>query len=259
MENQNLIVIEQLPIITEKLHEVAKTIDEKVEYSKSLICTEENKQSIKSTRAELKKEFEEFESQRKVVKEKVLAPYMQFEEVYKECIADKFKSADKDLKDKIDAIETEQKQRLENGAREFLDEYKLEKNIDFIQFEQLNLKIGLSDNLTKLKKQITAFIDKVQEDLQLIDIQEHKAEILVEYKQTLNVSNAITTIANRFKAIEEERKKQEEKIEIIEEPKENKEFEVAPETFTVIPEKKKIILEITAEEKEIQEILKYLE
>ena len=32
MENQNLIVIEQLPIITEKLHEVAKTIDEKVEY-----------------------------------------------------------------------------------------------------------------------------------------------------------------------------------------------------------------------------------
>ena len=79
------------------------------------------------------------------------------------------------------------------------------KNIDFIKFERLGLKVGLSDNPTKLKKQITAFIDKIVDDLNLIETQEHKAEILVEYKQTLNVSNAITTVANRFRAIEEEK------------------------------------------------------
>ena len=208
-ENKDLIIVEQLPVIKEQLKKVAEEIDIKVEKAKGLVCTEENKQSVKNTRAEMKKELEQFEAQRKAVKEKVLAPYMQFEEVYKVCISDKYKSADKDLKEKIDAIEVEQKKRLEDGAKEYFEEYKQNKNIDFIEFKNMNLKIGLSDNPTKLKKQITAFIDKIEDDLKLIDIQEHKAEILVEYKQTLNVSNAITTVANRFKAIEEEKVRQE--------------------------------------------------
>ena len=49
-----------------------------------------------------------------------------------------------------------------------------------------------------------------QQNLKLIDTQEHKTEILVEYKQSLNVSQAITSVTNRFKAIEEEKKRQEE-------------------------------------------------
>ena len=210
MENQELIVVKQLPEIEEHLKNVSLEIDKKVNEARSLVCTEENKQAVKNIRAELKKELEQFEIQRKAVKEKVLAPYMQFEEVYKECISDKFREADKDLKEKIDAIEIEQKKRLEDGAREYFEEYMASKNIDFIKFERLGLKVGLSDNPTKLKKQITTFINKVVDDLNLIETQEHKAEILVEYKQTLNVSNAITTVTNRFKAIEEEKKKQEE-------------------------------------------------
>lgn len=210
MENQELIVVKQLPEIEEHLKNVSLEIDKKVNEARSLVCTEENKQAVKNIRAELKKELEQFEIQRKAVKEKVLAPYMQFEEVYKECISDKFREADKDLKEKIDAIEIEQKKRLEDGAREYFEEYMASKNIDFIKFERLGLKVGLSDNPTKLKKQITAFINKIVDDLNLIKTQEHKAEILVEYKQTLNVAQAITIVINRFKAIEEEKKRQEE-------------------------------------------------
>jgi len=214
MENQELIVVKQLPEIEEHLKNVSLEIDKKVNEARSLVCTEENKQAVKNIRAELKKELEQFEIQRKAVKEKVLAPYMQFEEVYKECISDKFREADKDLKEKIDAIEIEQKKRLEDGAREYFEEYMASKNIDFIKFERLGLKVGLSDNPTKLKKQITAFIDKIVDDLNLIETQEHKAEILVEYKQTLNVSQAITSVTNRFKAIEEEKKKIEQEKEL---------------------------------------------
>ena len=105
MENQELIVVKQLPEIEEHLKNVSLEIDKKVNEARSLVCTEENKQAVKNIRAELKKELEQFEIQRKAVKEKVLAPYMQFEEVYKECISDKFREADKDLKEKIDAIE----------------------------------------------------------------------------------------------------------------------------------------------------------
>lgn len=208
-DNQ-LIVVKQLPLIEEHLKNVSLEIDKKVKEVKSLVCTEENKQAIKKIRTEMKKEFEEYEIQRKTVKEKVSAPYMKFEEVYKECISEKFKDADKELKNKIDLIENEQKKRLEDEAKRYFEEYTTSEKVDFIEYEKMNLKIGVSDNPTKLKKQIKEFIDKITDDLNLIETQEHKAEVLVEYKQTLNVSNAITTVTNRFKAIEEENKKREE-------------------------------------------------
>lgn len=211
MENQELIVIEQLPIIKEQLKKVAEEIDKKVEKAKSLVCTEENKQAVKNTRTEMKKELEEFEKKRKTVKEKILAPYMQFEEVYKECISEKYKSADKDLKEKIDTIEVEQKKKLEDGAIEYFEEYKKTKNIDFITFENMNLKVGLSDNPTKLKKQITAFIDQKVDDLNLIETQQNKEEILIEYKKDLNVSRAIKEVMQRkeqLRQLEQEKMKQ---------------------------------------------------
>ncbi len=210
MNNQELIVVKQLPIIQEQLKQLSEEIDKKVKNAKGLICTEENKQAVKQTRTSMNKEFEELENQRKKVKEQVLAPYMQFEEVYKQYVSDKYKSADLELKNKITAIEIEQKKKLEDEAKRYFEEYKESKNIDFITFEKVGLKIGVSDNPTKLKKQIAAFIDQKVDDLNLIETQEHKAEILVEYKQSLNVSQAITIVTNRFKAIEEEKKKQEE-------------------------------------------------
>lgn len=228
MSNQDLIVVKQLPIIQEQLKQLSEEIDKKVTNAKSLVCTEENKQTVKQIRTAMGKEFEELENQRKKVKEEVLAPYMQFEEVYKQYISDKYKSADVELKNKINAIETEQKKKLEDEAKRYFEEYKASKNIDFIDFEKMQLKIGVSDNPTKLKKQITAFIDQKVDDLNLIETQEHKAEILVEYKQTLNVSQAITTVTNRFKAIEEEKKKQEEKVVHIEM---NQNHEISKRTY----------------------------
>ena len=95
----------------------------------------------------------------------------------------------------------EQKKKLEEEARKYFDEYKKNKNIDFITFESIGLKIGVSDNPTKLKKQVTAFIDKIEDDLKLINTQENQAEILVEYKKHLNVSRAITEVMSRKKAL----------------------------------------------------------
>lgn len=212
----DLIVIKQLPIIQEQLKQLSEDIDKKVENAKGLVCTEENKQAIKQIRTTMNKEFEELENQRKKVKEEILAPYMKFEEVYKQCVSDKYKSADIELKNKIGSIEAEQKKKLEDEARRYFEEYKTSKNIDFITFERMGLKVGLSDNPTKLKKQITTYIDQILDDLNLIETQEHKTEILIEYKQTLNISQAITTVTNRFKAIEEEKRKQEKKVVHIE-------------------------------------------
>ena len=149
-----------------------------------------------------------------MVKEQILAPYMKFEDVYKQYISDKYKSADSDLKTKIDLTENEFKAKKEQEIKDYFEEYKTANNIDFITYGQARINVTLSASIKSLKEQAKQFIDKIVDDLKLIETQEHKAEILVEYKQTLNVSQAITSVTNRFKAIEEEKKKIEQEKEL---------------------------------------------
>lgn len=214
MSNQKLIVVKQLPQIEEHLKELSLEVEQKVENAKSLVCTEENVTTIKQIRASLNKEFKEVENQRKIVKEQILAPYMQFEEIYKMYISDKYKSADNDLKEKIDSTENELKNIKEQEIKDYFEEYKKANNIDFVIYSQARINVTLSASRKSLKEQAKQFIDKIVDDLKLIETQEHKTEILVEYKQTLNVSQAITSVTNRFKAIEEEKKKIEQEKEL---------------------------------------------
>jgi len=83
----------------------------------------------------------------------------------------------------------------------------------------LNITLGISDK--KLQEQTKDFLDKVNDDLTLIDSQEHKEEILIEYKKNLNASQSITMIVNRYKELEEMKKKQEELKQVKEAEKEN--------------------------------------
>lgn len=209
MENKDLIIIEQLPVIKEQLKKVSEEIDIKVENAKKLVCTEENKQSIKKIRTEMNKELQGFETQRKNVKEKVLAPYMKFEEIYKECISEKYKSADRDLKEKIETIEEQQKIDRKNELKAFFYEKRSKhKNMDFITFENVGLNITLSASKVSMERKVEEFINKVSSDLDLIDTQQSKDEILIEYKKDLNVSRAITEVTKRkeqLKQIEEKR------------------------------------------------------
>ena len=216
MSNQDLIVVKQLPVIEERLKNVSVDIDEKVKNVTNLVCTEETVKTIKELRAELNKDYKDFETQRKIVKEQVLKPYSDFEEVYKKCISDKFKNADLILKGRIEIVENELKAKKEKEVRDYFEEYRTANNIDFITYGQARINVTLSASMKSLKEQAKQFIDKIVDDLKLIETQEHKTEILVEYKQTLNVSQAITSVTNRFKAIEEEKKRQEQKVVHIE-------------------------------------------
>lgn len=211
---KGLIEVKQLPVIEEQLRSVSTVIDERVKNATSLVCTEESVKTIKEIRAELNKDYKEFENKRKLVKEQVLKPYNDFENVYKECISDKFRNADIILKGKIDNVENELKSKKEKEIKDYLEEYKEANNIDFITYEQARINVTLSASMKSLKEQAKQFIDKIVDDLKLIETQEHKTEMLVEYKQILNVSQAITSVTNRFKAIEEEKKKIEQEKEL---------------------------------------------
>ena len=253
-EIKDLIVVKQLPVIEEQLKGLSVLIDEKVETALALEVSDETVKDVKKVRAELNADFEMLETKRKEVKDKVMTPYNQFEEIYKTYVSEKFKKADIELKTKIDNVENEQKRIKTEEVKDYFNELCESENIDFVSYEQANINVTLSASMKSLKEQAKAFIDKICDDLKLIDTQEHKAEILAEYKVTLNVSNAITTVTDRIKREEEEKAKLEqvtdqelndeimlEKIESIsapkeiplEEPKEVKTEEVFEMTFKV--------------------------
>lgn len=245
---KDLIEVKQLPVIEEQLKNVSTEIDKRVKNATSLVCTEETVKVVKELRAELNKEYKEFEDKRKIVKEEILKPYNDFENIYKQFISDKFKNADLILKGRIEVVENELKNKKEQEIKDYFEEYKKANNINFITYEQAKINVTLSASIKNLKEQAKTFIDKIVDDLKLIDTQEHKTEILVEYKNTLNVSNAITTVTNRIKAIEEEKRKQEEFMKeankaviipkeeiqkILQEPVEEKQEDILTLKFTV--------------------------
>lgn len=228
-----IIVVKQLPIIVEQLAQVKEQVVKRVELATSLVCTDETVKEVKKARAELNAEFKAWEEKRKEVKTAVMTPYEKFEAVYKDCVSDTYKKADADLKAKIDGVEKELKDKKTAEVKAYFDEYLECKNIDFVTYEQANINVTLSATMKSLKEQAKAFVDKLGDDLALIDTQEHKAEIMVEYKKTLNVSAAITGVNARFKAIEDEKRR----IEEAEERRAAEEQHIA-EITSMIPEPK---------------------
>ena len=201
----SLIQVKQIPVIIENLKSVKSVIEKKVNSACEMVCTDENYKEIKKLRSELNKEFSEFESRRKAVKSEIITPYEAFETVYKDCVTNPYKKADSALKGKINATEQELKRIKYEKSMSYFEEYKKSLGIDFVTYEQVNLNITMSVSLKKLKETIKTFLDKVMDDLKLIATQEHKDEILYEYKRSLNVSVAITSVTERYKAIEEEK------------------------------------------------------
>lgn len=105
----------------------------------------------------------------------------------------------------------EQKKKLEKEVREFFDEYKATLNID-VPYEKANITVNLNSSLKKLKEEVVAFLEKINKDLELINSQQYKDEILVEYNTCYDAVKAITTVNNRMKAIEEQKNRSEELI-----------------------------------------------
>lgn len=206
MSNE-IIVVKQLPVIVEQLAQVKETVIQRVQTATSLVCTDETVKEVKKARAELNSEFKQWEEKRKEVKTAVMTPYEKFEVVYKDCVSDTYKAADKELKQKIDSVEQELKDKKTAEVRAYFDEYLESHGIDFVTFEQAHINVTLSASMKSLKELAKMFIDKIVDDLALIDTQEHKAEILVEYKKTLNASAAVTGVNARFKAIEDEKRR----------------------------------------------------
>ena len=202
--NENLITVQQLPVIVyERLESVGQEIDKRIaalDLDRQLV-TEDTKKAVKDTRAMLNKELDNFEEQRKRIKEQVVAPYEAFEKAYKSFIKVKYEKADSILKVKIDEFDKRLKADKEARIRAYFTELCQANNIDFLPFERLGLNIRLNDTDKSLKDLVNTYIDNVVKSLQFIesltDPDEYKAEILTDYKQTLDVMRSINNAKYR--------------------------------------------------------------
>lgn len=200
-----LITVKQLPVLEERFKEIGAALDEKVERCKAMVVTDENRKDIKKIRAELNKERMAFAEEFTVVKAEVLGPWQAVEDAYKENVQSKYKEADAALKVKIDEIEQGLKDKKEAEVRTFFEEAAASDGIDFVTWEQAGIKVGLSDSKKSLMEKAGAFLDRIHQDIALIGTDEHAVEIMAEYKKTLNASQAIMMVRDRFEREERER------------------------------------------------------
>lgn len=184
----------------------------------AIVPTDENHQFLKKLRTEYKKKFDEYENARKFIKQTVNEPYELFEKAYKEKLASQFNEVDRLLKDSVDLIETRLKDAKKEEAKLYFDELSQELKIDFVKFEQVGLKIGLSETIKALKENVKNFLFKVMDDLSVVDRQMHSDRVLVQYKQTLDLSGSIGKVFSDVQMEEKLRLQREEASKKVETP-----------------------------------------
>lgn len=213
--------IKGLPEIEDNIMEVKSYAEKLNSYYSSVTWTEDTLQDAKNEKSNVNKFKDKVAEFRKSIITKYKEPIDLFETTAKQTESI-LKDTYDNINNQVKKYEDDTKEKIKNKCIEYFEEYKLSKHIDFITFDNMNINITLgmqtkNEELTKsIKEDIADYINKIADDLTLIDTQEHKTEILVEYKQSLNVATAITNVNNRFKAIEEEKTRQEELLKVKE-------------------------------------------
>ncbi len=256
-ELNEIIKLEQLPIITQQLDVISKEIEVKVSKALELECNEETVKEIKKVRADFNKEFKSLEDKRKQVKSAIMEKYDAFEEIYKEKISNIYKNADESLKEKIDSVESDLKKEKEIELREFVEEHCKANNVH-IDFEKIGLNITLSASMKSLKDQAKAFIEKVASDLKLIEMEEYSSEILYEYGKNMDYVAAKTAVLQRHKEIEEINKATQQTTETA--TQEQKIEETVDEIIAPveIEEKETYEFKITATKEQVKQLVEYM-
>lgn len=207
--------IKSLGEIESNMKDVKRYVENLNDYYKNITFSEETIKEAKEEKAKINKFKSEVANYRKNIVAEYNKPIKIFEDTSKETekiLIETYNTINRQAA----SYEDIEKQKKEQEIKDYFEEYKVANNIDFVNYEQTKINVTLTASIKKLKEQAKTFIDEIIDDLKLIETQECKDEILVEYKQNLNVSRAIQEVTNRHKLLEEERKRQEQKIVHIE-------------------------------------------
>ena len=245
-----IVKIEQMPKVFSQLEKIGEIIKKKTSDLDKLECTEANKQEVKKRRTEINNTLALLEAKKKEIKNKLLEPYNVFEAKYNEECKEKLQNASSILTEKINAIEIQQKLEKEQELREFADEYFNHYMIkDVVKFEDIGLNITLSASIKSLKEQTKAFCERISNDLKLIDLEEYKDEIVIEYLKNLDFAKSKMIVIERHRQLEEIKKREEEL-----KTQQEQEQEIVEKVEEVVEEIKPPVEIIDVEAQEVEEI-----
>ena len=200
-ESKNAIRCIQAPIISENLLSVRCRLDALLADISVLPRTEESLKYIRQTRANLNRDFDQLESQRKAVKKQVLAPYEAAEAKYKELVSDPYKAADSVLKNWVDSYQAEMKQPCEDELRSYFDELCAANGIDFFPFYRCGVAVDMATARQKEPRkamdQIYNTVMSIRADMDSILSMDHAEEIMAEYRKYPVLSEAVQAVHTR--------------------------------------------------------------
>ena len=242
--------------IEDNIQEVQSYALDLAKYYENVIFTEENLKEAKIEKADVNKFKKKVSDFRKEITKRWNEPLQKFVDTAKiteSILSDTYDTINK----QINVYEDEKLTIKNNEVKEYFDELATKEQIDFIDYSRANINVTLTASMKSLKEKVKEFIDKIVEDLNLINTQEYVDEILIEYKKDLNVSKAICDVKDRHIALEkakeekENKKEQEltdevmlEKIDSLTAPKEEtveeQQEEIVAITFTVRGTKEKL-------------------
>lgn len=176
----------------------------------NLVINEEDCKDMKKEMASLNKAKDAVKKYRMDIVKKFNEPLDSFVNSAKETEKILTETYDS-LKSQIKKFEDETLNKKTEEVKAYYEEYAQSLHIDFVPFENSGLSVTLGASMKSLKEASKSFLDRIDSDIKLINTLEKDLinEILIEYKKSLNVSNAVITVKERHKALEEEQKKQE--------------------------------------------------
>ena len=197
-----ILSIVNLPQTEQALKEISERCKDRLKLAEQMACTEETKQAAKKLRAELNKEFSEYEAERKERTAEYEKPLKMFKDIYNQYIAEPFRNADVALKVKINDVETAQKEEKTLEVKEYANELKQAYSLDWLETERIMPNVTLSASVKSLKAAVKERLDKIKSDIDCIGVIDDSGEMFAEYMKCLNLAQAKLTVVERQHAIE---------------------------------------------------------
>lgn len=200
-ETGQILELTQAPIIYEKLVSVEQNMTAIRQHVFGLPLNEDSLKEVKGLRAQIRKQFDELEEQRKAVKKAVMEPYEKAEATYKVFVSTPFNTTDSFLKTWIDGYQDNLKQKCFDTLKAYFDELCQSQNIDFLSFAHCGVVVDMAmarqKEPRKAMDQIYTYVMGVRSDLDTILKMEDAEEIMAEYRCCPILASAIGKVTRR--------------------------------------------------------------
>lgn len=221
------------------------------EFIDSIELNDENVKEVKGVLAKANRAIKELNDRRIAIKKEILEPYEVFASQIKE-IETIVKDSDTRLRNEVRELEENlrliKKEEIEEIWNKRVKQYEYAKLMDFENFLE-NRHLNKSTSMNSVEKDMVDFLDRSENDLNILSANERKDEAISLYKECKDLGMVIATIRERI----EESKKNEEILNSVVEEKEEKEKTYI---FTITGKRDKNFVEMLLKENEINYELK---